>query len=174
MKLRFALFIAGAGAALGCSGSSEAGGTGAGGAGSGGATQGGSGGTNGAGSAGKGNGGSPSSGGSSAGTSGTGTGGAAMGAACRVNDVVYPDGTGDFQDPFSCNQCSCLDGALACTRIGCPIECPTGTAPGTSCDSCGPADECEVVFHGCLEQCETSNDCFEGSCSEQVCRNLCG
>jgi hypothetical protein len=182
MTLRSGLLIAATWAALGCSGSSDGGGTETPGGGSGGAAQAGSAGgcsggsagssSGGASSGGTSNGGRPGSGGASAGSSSGGRGGA-TGAACRVGDVVYPDGTGDFQDPFSCNMCSCLDGALACTRIGCPIECPAGTSAGTSCDQCGPAGGCEVVFHGCLAQCARATDCEDGTCVDQTCKTLC-
>ena len=94
-------------------------------------------------------------------------------ASCKVGGVVYPSGTGDIQDPFSCNRCSCSAGQLACTEIGCPKPCPAGKAPGTSCAECGPTDACLVVEHACMPVC---TDTCEGgaSCIDGLCRNVCG
>jgi hypothetical protein len=94
------------------------------------------------------------------------------GTACRVGDTVYPNGTGGIPDPFSCNTCSCEEGALLCTEIACPVECPPDTAPSSQCAACGPVDNCEVVEYSCLPTCEDT--CETGSCDEGVCRSLCG
>jgi Kunitz/Bovine pancreatic trypsin inhibitor domain len=98
-------------------------------------------------------------------------------AACHVGDTVYPSGSTGIPDPFSCNTCQCIDGGLDCTAIGgCEISCPTGTVQGTSCDTCGPADDCLVVFHGCLGVCDGWADCggMTPFCTDGVCNNTCG
>jgi Kunitz/Bovine pancreatic trypsin inhibitor domain/von Willebrand factor type C domain len=97
--------------------------------------------------------------------------------ACEVGGKVYPSGTGGIADPFSCNECTCNDGALGCTKIACPKDCPAGTTPGKSCSQCGPADGCEVVRTGCLPECDSQADCQGtglGQCFDGVCRILCG
>lgn len=106
-----------------------------------------------------------------------GDGGAGGGASCEVGGQVYASGTGGIDDPQSCNTCTCDDGTLACTEIGCPEPCADGTAYGTSCSQCGPTDACEVVRHACLPTCDTSSDCELGElwfCGDGVCRNVCG
>jgi hypothetical protein len=97
-------------------------------------------------------------------------------ASCRVGDTVYPHGSSGIPDPFSCNTCDCVQGRLECTLIGgCDIPCPAGTQPGTSCDNCGPADECYQSFHGCLPQCDDSEDCAGMTfCFDGLCRMICG
>ncbi|MFW6067051.1 MAG: hypothetical protein ACOC97_01845 [Myxococcota bacterium] len=98
-------------------------------------------------------------------------------AACEVDGVVYEHGSTEIDDPFSCNTCSCEDGALVCTEIACPEPCPDGTAPATSCSQCGPADGCEVVRTDCHSTCTNDDDCdaplrcLEG---EGVCGMICG
>lgn len=94
------------------------------------------------------------------------------GAGCKVNGVVYRSGAGGIPDPVSCNQCTCNDGQLSCTDIGCPIECPAESAYGRQCAECGPTDECEVVEHACLPIC--TDACMQGACVEGICKNLCG
>jgi hypothetical protein len=93
-------------------------------------------------------------------------------AACKVNGVVYKSGSSGIDDPVSCNQCSCENGELACTEIGCPIACPAGTAYGTQCAQCGPTDACEIVEHACLPTCD--DVCEQGACSDGICRSSCG
>lgn len=93
-------------------------------------------------------------------------------AACKVNGVIYKSGTSGIADPVSCNQCQCQDGQLACTEVGCPIPCPTGTAYGTQCAQCGPTDACDVVEYGCLPTC--SDTCAQGVCIDHVCKTVCG
>jgi hypothetical protein len=77
-------------------------------------------------------------------------------------------------DLDGCNTCTCSDGALsACTKVGCPNTCPTGTARGTQCAQCGPADACETVETACLPTC--TDTCESGGvCSNGLCRNICG
>jgi len=95
-------------------------------------------------------------------------------ASCLVNGMTYEHGA-TVPDPFSCNTCSCNDGQVdICTEIGCPIECPEGTLPGTECAECGPTDACLVVHTGCLPVCNEAADCAGGPCIEGVCRSLCG
>ena len=93
-------------------------------------------------------------------------------ASCKVGGVVYPSGTSGIPDPTSCNKCSCEDGQLSCTEIGCPVPCPTGTRFGSQCAQCGPTDACEVVEHACLPTCTDS--CTPGVCSDGLCRQICG
>ncbi|HKO50590.1 MAG TPA: hypothetical protein VJV79_22860 [Polyangiaceae bacterium] len=92
--------------------------------------------------------------------------------ACKVAGVVYPHGAGGIPDPTSCNSCSCGDGQLACTLIGCERPCPAGTKRATQCAQCGPTDRCEIVEHACLPTC--TDDCANGVCLDGVCRNICG
>jgi hypothetical protein len=98
--------------------------------------------------------------------------------ACKVGDQVFPSGgQGSIQDPHSCNTCSCIDGQLACTEIGCSQECPPNAAPSTSCEACGPADGCDILQHGCFVVCSDSSACVGtefSSCIGGLCRNLCG
>jgi hypothetical protein len=96
-------------------------------------------------------------------------------ASCEVGGRVYASGDEGIDDPQSCNTCACADGALVCTEIACPEPCPDGTAFGTSCSRCGPADSCEVVRHACLPTCDANDDCTGGGiCTQGQCRNLCG
>jgi len=92
--------------------------------------------------------------------------------ACKVGGIVYPSGATGIPDPTSCNKCSCADGQLSCTEIGCPIECPMGTRYGTQCAQCGPTDACQVVEHACLPTC--TDACMSGFCSNGICRQICG
>lgn len=94
-------------------------------------------------------------------------------AACKVAGVVYKSGESGIADPVSCNDCQCEDGALACTEIGCPIPCPSGTVYGTQCAQCGPTDACDIVEHACLPAC-SSDECEQGACIDGICRTTCG
>jgi hypothetical protein len=94
------------------------------------------------------------------------------GVACMVGGVVYESGATGIPDPFSCNTCDCFDGQLACTEIGCPVECPEGSAPGSRCAQCGPTDGCEIVEHSCLPVC--MDLCEGGVCLDGVCKSVCG
>jgi len=91
--------------------------------------------------------------------------------ACKVGGAVYPSGYAPIQDPFSCNQCSCQDGELACDDAGCAKPCPADTAPGKGCDQCGPTDNCEVVEIGCMPACVDT--CALGSCVDGACVHTC-
>jgi hypothetical protein len=100
-----------------------------------------------------------------------------VGVACKVGDVVFADGTGNIADPHSCNTCTCMEGQLACTEIGCPSECPPNRAPSTGCAACGPVDQCLIVEHGCLLVCSDSSQCTGESatqCFDGLCRGVCG
>lgn len=93
--------------------------------------------------------------------------------ACKVDGVVYPDGTSGIPDPTSCNGCTCKAGALSCTEIYCPTPCPLGTKLAKSCAQCGPTDNCEVVEHSCRPTC--SDTCAEGICIDGACLvGVCG
>jgi hypothetical protein len=92
-------------------------------------------------------------------------------ASCKVGGVVYPSGTSGIPDPTSCNKCSCEDGQLSCTEIGCPTPCPAGTKFETQCAQCGPTDACQVVEYACLPTC---TDSCAGVCSNGICRQVCG
>jgi hypothetical protein len=133
----------------------------------------------------------PSSGGTSSSTGGTsgtagtssatggtssssGGSGGLPGIGCKVGGVVYPNGASGIKDPFSCNDCTCMEGELACTKIGCPVACPAGSAPGKQCAQCGPVDNCEVVEHACLPTCSAGTCTGAGACVGGVCKNLCG
>jgi len=95
-------------------------------------------------------------------------------AACKVGDVVYPNGFTGVPDLDGCNTCTCSDGQLsACTKVGCPNTCPTDTARGTQCAQCGPTDACVTVETACLPTC--TDTCSNGGvCSNGLCRYLCG
>lgn len=97
-------------------------------------------------------------------------------AACEVEGVLYASGTNGIGDPVSCNECLCDDGQLICTEIHCPKACPSGTAFGVDCASCGPTDACQIVRTGCLPACDESDDCAGGACDDElgVCLNRCG
>jgi hypothetical protein len=47
---------------------------------------------------------------------------------CKTGGIVYPHGARNIPDPTSCNTCSCDNGQLICTEIGCPIDCPEDEA----------------------------------------------
>lgn len=87
--------------------------------------------------------------------------------ACKVNGIVYPSGSGSIPDPTSCNLCTCDDGKLACTEIGCDKPCPADTTLATSCAQCGPTDACQVVEYACRPSC--TDTCAEGSCINGAC-----
>jgi hypothetical protein len=93
-------------------------------------------------------------------------------ASCKVGGIVYPSGTSGISDPTSCNKCSCDDGQLSCTEIGCPKPCPSGTQFGSQCAQCGPTDACQVIEYACLPTCTDS--CPTGVCSNGICRQVCG
>ena len=92
---------------------------------------------------------------------------------CKVAGIVYPSGTAGIPDPTSCNKCSCDDGQLSCTEIGCPTPCPAGTEFGSQCAQCGPTDACQVIEYACLPTC-TADACSSGFCSNGICRQICG
>jgi len=94
------------------------------------------------------------------------------GISCKVGGIVYPSGTSGIPDPTSCNKCSCDDGQLSCTDIGCPTPCPAGTEFGSQCAQCGPTDACQVIEYACLPTCTDS--CSSGFCSNGICRQICG
>lgn len=94
--------------------------------------------------------------------------------ACQVSQAVYASGDGPFQDPFSCNQCTCTDGELACDDADCPIACPSGTAPGRVCSQCAAPAGCEIFRHDCLLACNGPDTCPDGtSCENGVCISQC-
>lgn len=95
-------------------------------------------------------------------------------ASCQVNGKVYPDGATGIRDPFSCNSCSCSDGALVCTEINCPQPCPPNSVPGERCLLCGPADGCELVEIGCLPLCSDTCPNPAETCVNGACRQRCG
>lgn len=66
------------------------------------------------------------------------------GAACEVGDESYPSGTDNILAPDGCNHCTCRDGELQCTLLGClPGQCivngksyPAGTDDIPAPDGC--------------------------------------
>jgi hypothetical protein len=98
------------------------------------------------------------------------------GRGCKVDGVVYAHGAQNIPSPTDCNTCSCDDGQLACTELGCPNECPTGTDGGSQCALCGPTDACQVVEYGCFPQCDTASDCnpSEACVSNRCVSGICG
>lgn len=100
-------------------------------------------------------------------------------AACLVDGITYPSGSGRVPDPYSCNTCGCDDGVVdGCTKIGCPEPCEDGFVAATECVECGPVDQCLTVHTGCLPECGPKDQCPDGrSCVDGVCRaeiGLCG
>jgi hypothetical protein len=96
------------------------------------------------------------------------------GAACKVGGIVYPSGANGIPDPSSCNECTCADGRLVCTEIGCPLPCPPDRAPASQCALCGEGNACAIVEHGCLPTCGPGGSaCAQGTCVDGVCQNLC-
>jgi len=91
---------------------------------------------------------------------------------CKVGGVVYPSGSTGIPDPTSCNKCSCENGRLNCTDIGCGTACPAGTTYGTQCAQCGPTDACQIVEYACLPVC--TDTCSNGICAGGICRQVCG
>jgi len=91
---------------------------------------------------------------------------------CLVGGVYYASGAMGIPDPASCNTCMCDNGQLRCTEKDCPNDCPAGTAFGSQCAQCGPADGCQIVEFGCLPQCTST--CANGLCSGGICRQVCG
>lgn len=92
--------------------------------------------------------------------------------ACKVGGVIYPSGASGIQDPFSCNQCACQNGELACDDAACPKPCPDDTKPGKGCAECGPTDACLIFEYDCMPTCVET--CAKGVCSDGVCVNYCG
>lgn len=90
---------------------------------------------------------------------------------CKVGGVIYPSGASGIQDPFSCNQCVCQDGELACDDAGCPKPCPDNTKPGKGCAECGPSDNCLIVEYDCMPACVET--CAQGVCVNGACVNYC-
>jgi hypothetical protein len=104
-----------------------------------------------------------------------------VGIPARVSPTAgLPASPGDtgIKDPFSCNTCTCQpDGTLLCGSEDCPVPCSRGLAPGTTCDSCGYNENCDVLRTACLPSCETTADCAGtplGVCSSGVCKRVCG
>jgi len=89
---------------------------------------------------------------------------------CYLGDNYFPDGTSGIPAGDGCNSCSCRNGSLSCTLIGClESSCivngtvyPTGTgAPDpASCNTC----QCENgSFNGCTERfCPLGTPCQVG------------
>ncbi|HET9934255.1 MAG TPA: hypothetical protein VFQ35_26315 [Polyangiaceae bacterium] len=95
---------------------------------------------------------------------------------CKVGGVIYPSGTTQIKDPGGpCNTCSCNDGVLTCTEIGCPSGCPSGTAFGQGCAQCGPADGCLLPEYECYPVCTTTCPDANQFCLNGLCRSgFCG
>lgn len=79
------------------------------------------------------------------------------GRACVLDGVTYRDGTEGIRLPGDCNTCSCIDGALACTKIACPEPKICGGFAGLTCSDseycaytpeqhCGHADASSVCL----------------------------
>ena len=92
--------------------------------------------------------------------------------ACKVAGVIYPSGTAGIQDPFSCNQCVCENGELACDDAACPKPCPDNTKPGRGCAECGITDNCLVTEYDCMPICVET--CVKGACIDGLCVSYCG
>ena len=63
-------------------------------------------------------------------------------AACTVGELTYASGSIGIADPIRCNRCGCTDGALLCTEIACPIDCPEEPSPGSACTECPDGGAC--------------------------------
>jgi len=114
-------------------------------------------------------GGTTASGGSKA--QGAQSSGAPTQRSCKVRGTIFSSGAG-LQDPYSCNDCTCIDGELGCTRIGCSIPCADGQVPGTQCAQCSSTG-CLVIEYGCFEACMDScangGLCLGGKCLSSPC-----
>jgi hypothetical protein len=98
------------------------------------------------------------------------------GRGCMVAGVIYAHGTGGIPALDGCNQCSCDDGALACTKLACGDACPAPLVAGTQCAACGPTDACQLVEYACFAPCESTADCDAAElCVSSVCvTGVCG
>lgn len=97
---------------------------------------------------------------------------------CEVDGVTYPEGA-DFQDPLSCNTCTCEADGPVCTRAPCPNSpdpvCADGMVSGTVCLQCRSGGGCARYASGCLQPCL---DCGFGAhmvCDQDVgaCTAIC-
>ncbi|HMJ13181.1 MAG TPA: Kazal-type serine protease inhibitor, partial [Polyangiaceae bacterium] len=68
------------------------------------------------------------------------------GPGCRVGTVVYPEGDTNIPAPDGCNQCSCIEGQLACTDRACPEPTRCGGFIGSTC---GDAEYCAYEGGDC-------------------------
>lgn len=94
-------------------------------------------------------------------------------AACLVEGVEYPSGSGGIPDPSSCNTCTCESGGLACTLIGCDDKpCPEGYVHSSQCAQCAGDDGCSVMEFGCLPTC-VDGACDGAVCVDGVCKAFC-
>jgi hypothetical protein len=101
----------------------------------------------------------------------------APGRSCKVAGIVYPNGASGIKNPGSpCNTCTCDDGMLSCTEIGCAAGCPDGTAFGSQCAECGPTDKCITLEYDCFPKCTEACPSPQQLCFDGVCKSgfLCG
>ncbi len=99
------------------------------------------------------------------------------GRSCKVRGVVYADGESDIPSPTDgCNTCTCSDGTLACTEIGCEeTPCPEGQTFGQDCAECGAAATCALPEYDCFWPCsagcaDRNLYCVDDLCVTTACR----
>jgi hypothetical protein len=100
---------------------------------------------------------------------------------CEVDSVRYPVGKQGIPDPLTCHVCECAAGGfLSCAPTPCPTTsvCPEGTTAASACLVCGEAGGCGLSRTGCLETCQSNDDCAQyylPLCHEeqQVCMTPC-
>jgi Kazal-type serine protease inhibitor domain len=69
------------------------------------------------------------------------------GGRCKVDGVTFESGATGIPAPDGCNSCSCHEGELACTLLGC--EPPQGPVTCTSDARCGALEYCAFAVGAC-------------------------
>jgi hypothetical protein len=89
---------------------------------------------------------------------------AVPGGSCSVDGVVYASGTAGIAADDGCNTCSCSDGQLACTLLGCD--------PSASCNYGNTTYRDGQTFPS-LDGCNTCG-CSQGqvACTERACTDV--
>src|SRR5690606_29022472 len=73
------------------------------------------------------------------------------GASCEAGGQTFPDGA-EVPSGDSCNTCSCSDGNIGCTRVGCePVFCALFLEESDGVCSRFPLDPCKSQDPDCVE-----------------------